>query len=340
MNYEADEGTMIERDSVEVLKTDQQVSLLAKAEIDAQVATAQAFPRSLKKSLDRIMSMATLTVEIAESCEFALPRGQNKDGTEKVLNGPSIRLAEIVFSQYGNLRAGMRVIYNDGKKVVAQGICHDIETNACVTLEVSRSILQHEWVGDGHGGRKKSGRMLTMSEDMQIVTGNAACAIAFRNAIFKVVPAAIVQPVYLATKELARGTMDTLIARREKALLYLHNLGVTDPQICIALGLQAVEDIDLDKLSIIRGICNAIKEGGTTVDQAFPKIAPKPAAGGKTATDATTAAIKAQQEKAAKNKKPTRAEEKKAAKEADAAQAAKPAAQATTGEATGKVEPK
>lgn len=303
MSY--DEGSIIQMDGVEVLKSESQISLLAKAEIDSQVATAKAFPRSLKQSLDLIMSMATLTVEIAESCEFALPRGKKADGTVNELKGPSIRLAEIVFSQYGNLRGGARVIFNDGKKVVAQGICQDLQTNACYTGEVARSILQHEYIPDPQrpGKFKKSGRMITMTEDMQIVTGNAACSIAFRNAVFKVVPAAIVQPVYLATIKVALGDIATLEERRKKALDWLYAAKVTDVQICMALGIKAVEDIDLEKMATLRGMCNAIKEGASTVEQLFPKIKPTSGAeAGKAATDATTAAIKKQQDDAAKNK--------------------------------------
>ena len=147
------------------------LSLITKAEIDVQISTAKAFPRSLKQFQDRAMSMATFSEEIAASCSYALPRGG------KSLEGPSVRLAEIIVSSFGNIRSGARVIANDGKTITAQGICHDLETNNCVTVEVKRRITD------------KNGK--TFNEDMQVVTGNAACAIAFRNAVFKVVPSAL-----------------------------------------------------------------------------------------------------------------------------------------------------
>lgn len=228
------------------------LSLITKAEIDVQISTAKAFPRSLKESIDRAKSMATISQEVAESCIYALPRGG------KTIEGPSVRLAEIIASSFGNMRSGARVIANDGKKITAQGICHDLETNNCVTVEVERRIT-------GKNGK-------TFNEDMQIVTGNASCAIAFRNAVFKVIPSAIIDTVYQAVKDVARGTQATLETRRSKAIEYFKGLGVSETQICETLDIKKIEDVDLDKLQILTGFKTAITNGDSTASQIFAKI--------------------------------------------------------------------
>lgn len=233
---------------LQIVATDA-LSLITKAEIDVQISTAKAFPRSLKMFIDKAMSMATLTEDIAASCSYSLPRGG------KSLDGPSVRLAEIICASYGNIRSGARVIANDGKTVTAQGICHDLETNNCVTVEVKRKIT------DKHGR--------TFNEDMQVVTGNAACAIAYRNAVFKVVPSALCQEVYDKAKEVSKGTAETLVKRRDKALDYFRSLKVTDKQICEVLEIKKVEDIDLDKLAILTGMRAAIKNGESTIQTLF-----------------------------------------------------------------------
>lgn len=227
------------------------LQLITKAEIDAQVATAKAFPRSIKTFLQKAESLATVSEEVAASCNYALPRG-GKD-----LEGPSVRLAEIICSTYGNIRSGARVIANDGKTITAQGICHDLETNNSVTVEVKRRITD------------RNGK--TYNEDMQTVSGNAACAIAYRNAVYKVVPFALVSEIYEKTKEVARGTAETLPARRDKALKYLKELGVTEKQILDVLELKKIEDIDLDKLSTLRGMVTLIKNGESTISDLFVK---------------------------------------------------------------------
>lgn len=231
------------------LLSDSALSLITKAEIDVQISTAKSFPRSIKTFMEKAESMATISEEVAASCSYALPRGG------KSLEGPSVRLAEIVCSTYGNIRSGARVIANDGKTITAQGICHDLETNNSVTVEVKRRITD------------RNGK--TFNEDMQTVTGNAACAIAYRNAIFKIIPAALIEPIYEKTKEVAKGTAETLPKRREKAVKYFKDYGVTEKQICAVLELKKIEDIDLDKLSTLRGMVSLIKNGESTIKDLF-----------------------------------------------------------------------
>lgn len=227
------------------------LSLITKAEIDVQISTAKAFPRSLKTFIDKAITMATLNEDIAASCSYSVPRAG------KPIEGPSVRLAEIICASYGNIRSGARVIANDGKTVTAQGICHDLETNNCVTVEVKRKITNSK------------GQLF--SEDMQVVTGNAACAIAYRNAVLKVVPSALCNEVYEKAKEVAKGTAETLVVRRNKAVDYFKGLGITDKQITDILEIKKIEDIDIEKLSTLTGMRSLIKNGESTVTDLFSK---------------------------------------------------------------------
>jgi hypothetical protein len=251
---------------VQVVEVEAAISLITKAEIDMQIATAHAFPRSMQKFMQNAREMACLTVEIAESCAYSLPRGG------KFVEGPSIRLAEIVAACYGNLRTGARVIFNDGKVITAQGIVHDLQKNNMHTEEVQRSIQQHEWEPDPTrpGKNRKTGKMIPMTEDMQIVTGRAACAIAYRNAVFKVVPAALIQELYEAVKETAKGSAETLVSRREKAMAYFRGLGVKDEQIFEVLEVKGLADIGLDELQKLTGMRAAIKNGEASIETLFP----------------------------------------------------------------------
>jgi hypothetical protein len=243
------------------------LSLITKAEIDIQISTAKAFPRSLTQFKQKVMSMATIDAEVAESCTYVVPRGG------KQITGPSVRLAEMVAAAYTNLRTGARVVYQDDKKIVAQGIVHDMENNIYHTEEVERSLLQHEWVDDPNnpGKRKKSGKMTTVNEDMKILAGRAACAIAYRNAIYKVVPAALIQDLYEKIQEVAKGTAETLVARRKKRVQFFRDLGVKDEQICAALEVKAIDDIDLEKLHILQGMVTAFKNNEAGLETLFPK---------------------------------------------------------------------
>tara|TARA_Y100000310_G_scaffold300133_1_gene335560 strand:- start:94 stop:909 length:816 start_codon:yes stop_codon:yes gene_type:complete len=223
---------------------------IERAQIDMQIATARKYPRALSEVKNRMLGFATLDEETAAACFYTLPR----DG--KTIQGPSVRLAEIAVASYQNIRAGARVIANDGKNITAQGVCHDLENNVAVSVEVKRRITS------------KMGR--TFSDDMQTVTGNAACAAAFRNAVFKVVPGALIKPVYEQAMKVAQGDATTLGQRRDKALEAFQKMGIQPEQILERLERDAVEDITLKDLQTLIGLHTAIKDGDTSLDESFP----------------------------------------------------------------------
>jgi hypothetical protein len=227
---------------------------MERAAIDSQVATAKKYPRSLSTVKAKMLSFATLDTETAAGCFFTLPGRKGGDG--KPIQGPSIRMAEIAISTYQNLRAGARVINDDGKIITAQGVCHDLENNVCISVEVKRRVTT------------KDGRRY--SDDMVVMTGNAACSIALRNATFRVVPLALVKPIYEAAKKVAIGDAKTLVTRRADAMAHFTKMGVDKARIFAALGVKALEDVQLEHLEILIGFANAIRDGDTTIDEAFP----------------------------------------------------------------------
>ena len=226
------------------------VAVLQKAEIDTQIQTAKRFPRSIRRFVDEATEMVTLSEKIAGECIYALPR----DG--KTIEGPSARFAEVIVSAWGNSRSGARVIDDSGDFIIAQGVMHDLERNVAITYEVRRRITD------------KSGKRF--KPDMIGVTANAACSIALRNAILKGVPKAFWSDMYDAARKTAIGDAKTLVNRRAEAIAHFQKMGVDEKAICATLGVQGKEDIGLDELATLRGLATAIKEGDTTVDQAFP----------------------------------------------------------------------
>lgn len=245
----------MEEQHVEVMQVNNAESLaaLTRSEIDVQIATAKQYPRNLARVLGNIETLATMDEEIAGSCFYTLRR------QGKIIEGASVRMAEIIASSWGNLRVQARIIGNDGKMITAQGVCHDLESNYAVSSEVKRRITDK----NGH----------TFSEDMQVVTGNAACAIAMRNALFKVVPAALVKKVIDKAKKVSLGESMTLETSREKMLQYFKTIGVEEKQILDYLSVEKVDEINIDMVVELRGLANAIKEGTTTAKEAFePKV--------------------------------------------------------------------
>lgn len=230
---------------------------LSRAEIDTQIATARRYPRQISRVAQSILSLATLDEETAEESMYALPRGG------KPIQGPSIRFAEIVKTSYGNCRAAARVVHVDRveKVVIAEGVFHDLETNTATRAEVRRRIC------DKYGKLYK--------DDMVIVTGNAACSIALRNAILGGVPKALWRKAYDAVQHTIAGDVKTLAETRDKAIKALANFGVTPEQIFAALGVAGIEDITIQHVPTLRGMFATLKNGEATVEEMFSGTLPR-----------------------------------------------------------------
>lgn len=223
-----------------------------RAQVDMLISTAKRYPRSLSQCKAKALQLATMDPDTAAECFYKLTRGG------KVIEGPSIRLAEIIGSTWQNIRAGSRTIAEGETTVTAQAFCHDLENNVHFAREVDRRITHTD-------GRR-------YNDDMIATTRNAACSIALRNAIFTVIPKAYVKSVYDAAKKVAVGDLKTLAERRGKAMDHFNKLGIDNARIFHTLGVKGVDDIGLDQLEILTGLKTAISDKETTLDEAFPTV--------------------------------------------------------------------
>lgn len=238
-------------DPVEVLPTlGEGLEAQTRGEIDVQIVTANRFPRSIRTFKQTALEMVTLDEETAAACFYVLPR----DG--KNVEGPSARLAEIVASAWKHMRVEGRPISEDDRFITARGTAWDLQNNVAIAFECRRRITN------------KSGKKF--SDDMVMVTANAAASIAIRNAVLKVVPSPFWRPLYLEARKVAVGDASTLADRRAKSLEAFQKMGVTAERVFRLLDVKGVEDITLDHLATLRGLFTAIREGETTVDEAFP----------------------------------------------------------------------
>ncbi len=252
------------------------------AEIESQIATAKRYPRDIQIFKDKLMAMANLDQETAEGCYYALPRGN------KAIDGPSIRLAEIAVSCYGNCCAEAHVTHEDELFIYAIGSCRDLENNVAVRVEVRRRITKadsftcescgqwHKYLPNQKKCKECGKPDVVFKEgerfnnDMVAVTANAACAIALRNAIFKVVPGAFIKPVFDKVKQTAVGDAKSLTNRRAEVIARVTKFGVDKERILNVLKRKSVDEVTFNDVAILIGLGTAIKDGDTTVEEAFP----------------------------------------------------------------------
>jgi len=220
------------------------------AEIESQIATAKRYPRDIQVFKDKLMAMANLDQDTAEGCYYALPRGG------RAIDGPSVRLAEIALACYGNCAAEADVLYEDESFIYAMGQCRDLENNISVRVKVRRRITNRQ-------GKR-------FNDDMIAVTANAACAIALRNAIFKIVTGAYLKPVFDRCKKTAVGEMKSLANKRAEVIGRLSQFGVDEKRVLAVIGRKSVDEVTFDDVATLIGLGTAIKGGDATVEDAFP----------------------------------------------------------------------
>jgi hypothetical protein len=238
---------VVQSTSLDVVEAEQ------RAEYDIQISTAKKYPRNLKQVRDNCIAIATMDKTTAASCGYTLPRGG------KSLSGPSVHLARIIVQQYGNVRAEARVKQITDKQIISEAICFDLETNYACKVEVRRSILN------------KTGKRF--NDDMITVAGNAANAIAFRNAVFNVVPKAITESVYGSAIRMVTGDLsdnEKLIKERKRMVnSFINNYKITEEQLLNAMGLRSVNQIKAEEIMHMQGMIQALTDGDSTPEEMF-----------------------------------------------------------------------
>lgn len=246
----------IETQEPEVI-TPNQLAVIERAQVDIQIETAKKWPRSVSRVKERMIEYATLDEETAASCFYTLPRaGKN-------IQGPSIRMAEIAVTSFGNLRAETRIVdvspTGPNPSATVMAMVHDLESNTAIRMEKRRRIMK----------KKKS----SAPDDDDINNAvNLCSSIALRDTVFKVVPLSLIKPVVERAKKVAIGDATSFGAQRQKVIDRLKQMGAKEDNIFAAVSARKIEDVDEDKLSQLIGLGTSIKNGDITIEEAFPDV--------------------------------------------------------------------
>lgn len=225
-----------------------------KSEINLQVEFAMKHPRSIEVVRKELESLVTLNQSIAEESFYTLKR-KDKSGNVKLIQGPSIRFAEVLCYVWGHVRWAKQISDVDAEFVTGEGIFMDLQRNIVGKIKTKRRITDS-------GGRR-------YNADMIQTTGNAAASLAYRNAVTGSIPQALWKDVLEKAKVVAVGGTQSIAEKRTAALQYGAKIGVSAEQIFATLGVQGVNDLGIEELIALKGLFNSLKDGESTVEEAF-----------------------------------------------------------------------
>lgn len=146
------------------------------AEIQSAMVIAKRFPRDQKAAVDRILNACTRP-SLAESAIYQYARG----GTD--ISGPSIRLAEAVAQNWGNIRTGIDIIGGTRESSECIAYAWDLESNY---RDEKRFTVRH-W-----RDTKKGGYQLQDERDIYELIANLG-ARRKRACILAVIPKDVVE---------------------------------------------------------------------------------------------------------------------------------------------------
>lgn len=109
-------------------------------EIQAAIISAKKFPRDIVRSHKAIMESCKRK-SLAEQAMYAYPRGG------QTVTGPSIRMAEVLAQNWGNISCGITELEQTQKESVMMAYCVDLETNYRKTVVFNVKNERHSKKG-------------------------------------------------------------------------------------------------------------------------------------------------------------------------------------------------
>lgn len=228
----------------------------AVAEVQAAMTIAKKFPRDVLIAIDRIKN-ACQRPKLAESATYEYARG----GTS--VSGPSIRLAEAISQNWGNIVSGIRELEQRNGESTVEAYAWDLETN---TKVVKQFQVKH-W-----RDTKKGGYQLKDSRDIYERVANDA-ARRLRACILAVIPADVVEMAVEECEKTLKANVEITPESIKKMLAAFKEFGVTKEMIEKRIQ-RKMESILPAQFMNLRKIYTSMNDGMSTAKDWFEVEAP------------------------------------------------------------------
>lgn len=214
-------------------------------EVQAAMVIAKKFPRDEVESFNRIMTSCQRK-SLAANAMYEYPRGGTK------VTGPSIRLAEAMAQNWGNLDFGIIELEQKNGESQVMAYAWDLETNTRQTKIFNVPHVR---------GTKKGNVALTDPRDIYEMVANQG-ARRLRSCILGVIPGDVIDAaVAECQKTLANGNAEPLIDRVRKGIkLFEEKFSVTQQMLEKYIGCkcEAFSENDMVRLN---NVYRSLKDG-------------------------------------------------------------------------------
>src|SRR5690625_2850631 len=244
-----------QQQSNQVGVTAQATSSREMEEVKGQIFMARQFPRNVFQAEQRILD-ACKRPSLAETAIYSYPRGGAR------VEGPSIRLAEVLAQNWGNIAFGVKELEQKDGESVAMAYAWDLETN--VRQERVFTVKHSRFA------RGKLNKLTDPRDIYEMVANNGSRRV--RACILSIIPGDIVEKaIEECNKTLAGNNKKPLKDRISDALkAFKEKYRVTQEQIEERFGYNVDAFTERDLLDLVK-IFNSLKDGMSKVDDWFSK---------------------------------------------------------------------
>lgn len=213
------------------------------AEVQGMVVMAKRFPRDKIKATERILNDC-MRPKLAENALYTYSRG----GTD--ISGPSIRLAEAIAQNWGNIDFGIKELEQSNGVSKVMAFAWDLETNARQTKIFDVPHIRHT---------KKGSYKLEDSRDIyELVANNGARRL--RACILGIIPGDVIEAAVEQCDATLRANANTSPDNVAKMISGFEAFGVSKSQIEKRIQ-RRVDTIQPAQMVALRKIFKSLQDG-------------------------------------------------------------------------------
>lgn len=222
------------------------------AEVQARMAIAKRFPRDTVRAMDSIKNSCARK-GLAEKAVYVYSKGGQD------VSGPSIRLAEAIAQQWGNLDYGILERESTPEGSLVEAFCWDMETNVRVSKVFTVPHVRHT--------RNGSKQLTEPREVYENMANNAARRL--RACILGVIPGDVTEAAVEWCNATLKASCDVGPEAQKRMLETFKKIGVTKEQVEAKIQ-RRVDAIQPAQMIMLRNIYAAISDGMAAAGDYFP----------------------------------------------------------------------
>ena len=236
------------------------------ANVKAQVIMAKQFPRDPMQAAERILAEC-VRPSLADAATYSFPRGK------ETVSGPSIRLAEVLARNWGNMTFGYEVLERKTQRdgvgySMIRAYAWDFETN----LVIDRLFELKHW-----RTTKSGGYAITEDRDIYELEANMASR-RIRACILQMIPGDVTAAAVNACRKTASsGIIEMMNDKKKrddlvnKTIRVFERMGVTLEDIEDCLNAKSA-DWTADHMLKLKEIKNSLDDGAASLGDYFPRL--------------------------------------------------------------------